>query len=156
MALQMREASGEWMVVLAAQPAGGDASLDPGATPLPQPVAPGGAVAPAPGQRQGSPMDSMLIFMLPALLIFMIFMTWRAGKAEKRKREELQSSIKKHDLVQTIGGVLGRVIEVRDHEIVLEVEEGRIRFVKSAIQSIVQPAAGRSQVEAKPELAAKT
>ncbi len=155
MPLQMIEGAGEWLVVLAAQPAGGDASLDPGAVPLPQPSAPGGTVAPASGQRQGGPMDSLLLFMLPALLIFMIFMTWRAGKAEKRKREELQASIKKHDLVQTIGGVLGRVIEVRDHEVVLEVEEGRIRFVKSAVQSIVQPASGRAQVEAKPELASK-
>jgi preprotein translocase subunit YajC len=48
------------------------------------------------------------------------------------------SSIKKQDKVQMIGGIIGTVVEMSDDEIVLKVEEGRIRFHKSSVQGVLQ------------------
>ncbi len=88
--------------------------------------------------------SSWLIFLPVGLLL--IFMLWQGSssqKKEKRKREEMLSSLNKHDKVQTIGGVIGSVIEVKDGEVILKVDEAnnvKMRFSKSAIQQVVSEA----------------
>ena len=50
------------------------------------------------------------------------------------------SAIKKHDRVQTIGGVIGAIVEVKPDEVVLKVDESsntRITFARSAIQQVL-------------------
>jgi preprotein translocase subunit YajC len=37
--------------------------------------------------------------------------------------------------VQTIGGIMGRVVALDDESVVLEVESGRLRFARRAIAS---------------------
>jgi preprotein translocase subunit YajC len=86
----------------------------------------------------------MIIWLLPVMLIVMILMSSMAGRKEKKKRAELIGALKKHDRVQTLGGIVGTVAEVGETEVVLRVEEGRIRFNKTAIQAIVDPSKVRS------------
>jgi len=116
------------------------------------PAAPGAAGTPAPAQKPGQPPFDIFMFMIPLLVIF-ILMTVMSGRREKKKRQELMSSLKKGDYVLTIGGVLGDVIELRDDEVVLKVEDGRIRFSRSSIQSVVRSAGtkGASTSESKPD-----
>ncbi len=48
-------------------------------------------------------------------------------------------AVEKGDRVVTIGGILGTVISVQDHEVTLKVDENsnaKIRFQKSAIASV--------------------
>jgi preprotein translocase subunit YajC len=50
------------------------------------------------------------------------------------------SALKRHDRVQTIGGVIGAVVEVKDDEVVLKVDETnniKMRFARSAVQQII-------------------
>jgi len=66
------------------------------------------------------------------------------------------SAIKKHDRVQTIGGVIGSVVEVKPDYIVLKVDESsntRITFSRSAIAQVLT-AAPEPAGNAKPEQAA--
>ncbi len=81
----------------------------------------------------------------------MIFMQSRASKKEAKRRAEMFSSMKKHDKVQTIGGVIGTIVDVQENEIVLRVEEGRIRFAKSAIQQVIKEGKAESVAEGKPD-----
>ena len=39
--------------------------------------------------------------------------------------------------MQTLGGMIGTVVEMTDDEVVLRVEEGRIRMTKGAIQQVI-------------------
>lgn len=98
----------------------------------------GGAV-PAPGAGGGgAPFPPMLVILL-VMGVFFIFMMGGQRK-EKKKRAKLLASITKGDKVQTMGGMLGTVVEIRDTEIVLKVDENantRIKFSRSAIQSVV-------------------
>jgi len=104
------------------------------------PVAPDGQGAP--GEQQQQPQGSMLSFFMPLIILLAVFwlLILVPQRREKKKRAEMLNAIKKGDKVQTIGGILGSVIEVREHEIILKVDESantRMRFARGAIQTIL-------------------
>ena len=50
------------------------------------------------------------------------------------------ASLAKGSKVQTIGGILGTVVEVRDDELIVKVDENsntRLRFAKSAVTTVL-------------------
>lgn len=103
-----------------------------------QPVGPNNTGAPPPA---GNP----LIIFAPLLLLFviMIVMSSRAQKKQKRQHEEMLASIGRHDRVETIGGLIGTVAELRDTEIVIKVDEStntKIHVSRSAIKSVLKSA----------------
>lgn len=101
----------------------------------------GGGGAPNPG----SSFTQFLIPMMLAFLVLMIFSSFRAQKRDKKRREELINSLKKHDKVQTHAGIIGTVVEVKDDQVVLKVDEAtntRIRFAKSAVSHVLSSRGG--------------
>jgi preprotein translocase subunit YajC len=110
--------------------------------------APANGTTAAPGNGQAvpppaapSPFGNSFILILMAMLLFMVIMSWRTQKAEKKKRESLLGSLKKGDRVQTIGGILGSVVEVKDTEVIVKVDENsntRMRFTRGAIASVLE------------------
>lgn len=106
-------------------------------------AAPGGAPT---GQPGGGGMD-LLFPLLIGLMLFMIISTMLSGRKEKKRRAEMLASVGKHAKVQTIGGVIGWVAEVRDNEIVLTVDRAtqtRMTFAKSAVQQVLKEGRGGS------------
>jgi len=72
----------------------------------------------------------MMVLMFGVLYFFMIRPQQKKAKDQKKFTEE----IKKGDYVVTIGGTHGRIAEIEDDTIILEVERGaRIKFSKSAV-----------------------
>jgi preprotein translocase YajC subunit len=97
----------------------------------------------ASGSSQGLPANStgpggpnLLMWIFP-LIAVMAIMTLMTGRKDKKKRAELMASLKKHDRVQMIGGEIGTITDLTDDEVVLRVEEGRIRFARSAVQTVL-------------------
>jgi preprotein translocase subunit YajC len=84
----------------------------------------------------------LMMFVVLGVFALMTFMT---SRKDKKKRAELMSGIKKHDRVQMLGGVIGNVAEITDDEVVIKVEEGRIRFARSAIQAVLTPAKSKNE-----------
>ncbi len=147
----MLETNG-WMLTLAqaggsevlGAPSGGGGASAPGAAES----APGGAAPPGPGGGQAQPGGfTMLLPLLFGLMIFMVITSMMSGRKEKKKRAEMMSSLKRRDKVQTIGGVIGTIAEIKADEVVLKVDHGsntRIRFARSAIQQVLSSAPGAS------------
>ena len=103
------------------------------------PGTPGTGQGPGPRQETVEPSFNPMIMILLIMGVFLVFMMGGQRK-EKKKRAQLLASLKKGDKVQTVGGVLGTVVELRDTEIVLKVDENantRIKFSRSAIQSVI-------------------
>lgn len=115
----------------------------------PPPAAPGegatlqnGSGAGAPGGGAAGDAGSMnflilIVIMVGGMLAISIF----SQRREKKKRAELLSAIKKHDKVQTIGGVVGSIVELKPDHVVLKVDESsntRITFARSAIQQVLK------------------
>lgn len=119
-------------------PAGGETTGQPGA--------PGQTPAGAQGQSGGSPFGMMLPLLF-GLMIFMVITSMFSGKKEKKKRAALLNSLKKRDKVQTVGGVIGTVVEIKPEEIVVKSEGTRLRFSRSAVQQVLKSAAGAGDEE---------
>jgi preprotein translocase subunit YajC len=112
--------------------------------PLPDPAAAGsaGAGAGAGGAPTGGGGSLFILFVI--VVVGMLVFTIYAQRRDSKRREKLIGSVKKHDKVQTIGGVIGSVVEVKDHTIVLKVDESsntRITFARSAIAQVLSESA---------------
>lgn len=108
-----------------------------------------GGGAPA-GTAPGAGGLGMMLPLLFGLMIFMIVTSMMSGRKEKKKRAALMSSLKRRDKVQTVGGVIGTIAEIKNDEIVLKVDHGsntRIRFARSAIQQVLHSSDDVSEVE---------
>ena len=77
------------------------------------------------------------------LFIVMYFIFMRPYKKKQKEEEAMRSSIEVGDDVTTIGGVVGKIIAIRDDDETFVLETGsdktRIRFKKWAISSIDTP-----------------
>jgi len=141
-------------LVLAQEGAGSEVLGAPGGGGGAGEVADGAAGSGAGGAPAGTaPGGGGLGMMLPllfGLMIFMIVTSMMSGRKEKKKRAALMSNLKRRDKVQTVGGVIGTIAEIKNDEIVLKVDHGsntRIRFARSAIQQVLHSADGVSEVE---------
>ena len=81
--------------------------------------------------------------MLPFFLAIGVFWWWmsRSRGKERRKFEDMLNSLKRNDRVQTIGGIMGTVVEARDNEVIVKVDETnnvKMRFVRGAIKDVVR------------------
>ena len=90
------------------------------------------------GQEDGPP---MLWRMLPWLGILgvMLLVMILPGRQQAKKRKGMIAGMSKNDRVLTRGGVIGVVMEVRDQEVILKVDESnntRMHFTKQAIQHV--------------------
>lgn len=86
---------------------------------------------------QGNP--TFLIGMILFIGVF-IFITMRSQKREKKKTSDMLGGLKKNDRVLTIGGIIGTVVNVRENEVVVKIDEStntRMTFVKRSIQQVL-------------------
>lgn len=134
-----------------------------GAAPAPAPAqavnpvgVPGATSTGAPGSGQPLPSAGgsgtagagglgSMIWLFPVLLLFMILMTTMTGRKDKKKRAELMASLTKQARVQMVGGEIGTIVELTDDEVVLRVEEGRIRYARSAVQTVLSPSKAKAE-----------
>ncbi|MFZ4573682.1 MAG: preprotein translocase subunit YajC [Phycisphaerales bacterium] len=108
------------------------------------------------GQPAAGSLGMWVYLPLVALVIFMFWTSHRQQKKEQTKRQDMLKTMHRGDKVQTLGGIIGTVADIGEDEIVLTVEQGRIRFSKSAVQQIIKSSVSKSEavVETKPEGAA--
>jgi len=101
-------------------------------------------------------LDSFLPMVLLFVVVIIVFSIFSQRK-EKKRRDAMLGGIKKHDTVQTIGGVVGSIVEVKDDQVVLKVDESsntRITFARSAVQQVLaSKGSKRSKDTEQPELA---
>ena len=110
------------------------ASDDPSA-PAGQPTSqPGGG----PAKRTPSFFDNPMLLLIGAMLLMFVFMG-RGKRKKETKRKEMLAALKKGDKVTTIGGIIGTVMEVRDDEVAVKIDESsnaRMRFARWAVRGI--------------------
>ena len=79
-----------------------------------------------------------LFFTLALMLVLLYFMIYRPQKKQEKKDAAMRAALEIGDQVTTIGGVIGRVVAIKDDTFVLETGADRvkIRFTKNAISSV--------------------
>ena len=85
-------------------------------------------------------LGSMLGMFLPLIFVFvlMYFFMIRPQKKQEQKEAQMRDNLQVGDEVTTIGGIIGRVVSIKDETFTLETSRDRtkIRFVRNAIKSV--------------------
>jgi len=91
--------------------------------------------------QAGSPGEpNLLMSMLPLVFIFVVFYFLLIRPQQKRAKEHKQmiDALNKGDEVVTGGGLLGRIIDVGDNFLALEVADGvQLKVQKQSIASLM-------------------
>ncbi|MCK4341643.1 MAG: preprotein translocase subunit YajC [Phycisphaerae bacterium] len=96
------------------------------------------------GSGGGSMFNNPIIPLILMIGVFWFIMS-RGKSKERRKYEAMLNALKRNDRVQTVGGVIGTVVDVRDNEVVLKVDETsntKMRFNRSSIKEVLQDLPG--------------
>ncbi len=102
------------------------------------------------GNGGGGLFNSSFMVVLVMMFLAMIIFSFMGQRRDRKKREAMISAVKKHDKVQTVGGVIGSVVEVKTDTVVLKVDESantRITFARSSIQQVLTSATDGTSLE---------
>jgi preprotein translocase subunit YajC len=89
------------------------------------------------------------IFMIGAVAIVFYFFMIRPQMKKSKDQKKYVSELKKGDKIVTTAGIYGRILEVADATFLVEIENGKIRFDKSAISLEASKALNAPPVVAK-------
>lgn len=94
--------------------------------------------------------QNMMLFLLIGGMILLFWLSSRSRRKQEQKQKEMLASLKKGDKVTSIGGIMGTIIEIKDNEVVVKVDEQnnvRMRFLRSAIRGVGE--AGKNEPESR-------
>ncbi|MBR6791427.1 MAG: preprotein translocase subunit YajC [Oscillospiraceae bacterium] len=84
-------------------------------------------------------MGLMLVQMLPLImvLVVMYFLMIRPQKKKEKKTQEMRNNLQVGDEITTLGGIIGRVVSLREDTLVIETgsDRSKIRIKRWAVQS---------------------
>ena len=107
--------------------------------------------------------DFSSLFSIGGIIVLIVFFYFFMIRPQKKKDEEdqkMRDALAVGDEVTTIGGIIGKVISIKEETFVLETTKSktRIRFLKGAIRSVdvkiadtIVPTASEGDVEEKKE-----
>lgn len=90
-------------------------------------------------QQPGGDLSGM-VFPLILMFAFIYFFIIKPQKKEQAEKDALLAALKKNDKVVTSAGIHGVVINIKDDEVTLRVDDKakvHLRFVKSAIVKVL-------------------
>ena len=98
-------------------------------------------------------MESMI--MIVALMAVMYFFMIRPENKRKKQAQNMRDSLKKGDMITTIGGIVGKIVMVNPNTIVIETSDDRVRMEltkwavsQTGVQTGDQPAADKKDKKA--------
>lgn len=103
------------------------------------PGGPAGTDTPT-GTNTGSKNTMWQLAPIVVLIVLMYFVMLRAPKKRQQEHQKMVAGLKKNDRIRTIGGILGTVLDVRDDEIVIKIDEAnntKMRVVPSAVAAVL-------------------
>jgi preprotein translocase subunit YajC len=82
--------------------------------------------------------NSSFLIIIVVMLGAMYLLMWRPQKKKEKQATELRNSIEIGDEVTTIGGIVGRVVSVKEDTFIIETagERSRMRFKRWAVQEV--------------------
>ena len=88
------------------------------------------------GTQRPTPKPIIPMWLLLVFMLVMVFMLFRGPQKQKQQRKQLDQSLEKNDKIQTIGGIIGTIVDIKDNEITLKIDESsntKIKILRSAI-----------------------
>ena len=78
------------------------------------------------------------ILMLVVMFVAMYFLTIRPQKKAEKEANDMRNNLQVGDEVTTIGGIIGRIVSIKDETCVIETTKNgtKIRLLKPAIRNV--------------------
>lgn len=93
----------------------------------------------------------MLMQFLPLILMFVIFWFLLIRPQQKRAKahKQMLSELKRGDHVVTSSGIIGRILEIDDEQVLLESGDSKLRISRAAVGGLMQTSAPAAPAEKK-------
>ena len=82
------------------------------------------------------PFGSYQLIFLGLMFVMMYLILFRGPRKKQQQHKQMVQTLAKNDKVRTIGGIIGTVVDIKDDEITLKVDESnntKIKVLASAI-----------------------
>ena len=89
-------------------------------------------------KKQG--FDPMSLVMMGVICVIMYFIIFRGPKKKQQKHTQMVKSLSKNDRIRTIGGIYGTVIDVKDNELTIKIDEStntKMKVSPGAIAEVI-------------------
>ena len=84
---------------------------------------------------------AVLVFELIFIFAIFYFMIIRPQKKQRQAMQNMLAGLQMNDKVITIGGIIGKIVKIKEDEVVIETgsgaEKSQIKFQKSAISKVL-------------------
>jgi len=77
---------------------------------------------------------NILFLVLIAVVFYMLFL--RGPRKRQQEQKKMVHSLQKNDRIRTIGGIIGTIVEVKENELILKIDEStntKMRISSSAV-----------------------
>ena len=78
------------------------------------------------------------MIVLLVVMVAMFFFTSRSNKKQEKQAQDMRDSLSVGDEITTIGGIIGKIVSIKEETLVLETshDRTRIRILKSAVSRV--------------------
>ena len=78
------------------------------------------------------------MIVLLVVMVAMFFFTSRSNKKQEKQAQDMRDSLQVGDEITTIGGIIGKVVSIKDETCVIETSRAgtKIRILKNAISRV--------------------
>ncbi len=83
-------------------------------------------------------MDIGITLIMVAALGLMLFFSFRSSKKQEKQQNDMRNSLEVGDEITTIGGIIGKIVSIKDETLVLETSRDgtKIRILKTAVRNV--------------------
>lgn len=74
------------------------------------------------------PQEYYSLIMIVAMIAILYFLMIRPEQKRKKQAQQMRDSLKKGDMITTIGGIVGKIVMVNENTIIIETSEDRVRM----------------------------
>ncbi len=92
-----------------------------------------------PEHQTTNPWQHQLLIMGLMLVVIYFFM-FRGPQKRQKELKQMMENLKRGQKIRTIGGIIGKVVEVNENEVVVKVDESnntKMTFVRNAIATVI-------------------
>lgn len=94
------------------------------------------------GENNETPAPNPIMRYAPIIVLFVVmyFLLIKGPKKKKKQHTQMVKSIAKNARIQTIGGIIGTVIEIKENEIIIKIDESnntKMRISKGAVSIVL-------------------
>ena len=87
-------------------------------------------------RKEAPGLFSSPLILLGLMGVLMYFILFRGPRKKQQQHKQMVQSLQKNDRIRTIGGIIGTVVDIKDDEITLKVDESTNTKIKIASTAI--------------------